>query len=131
MRALEEGPILRTDERAARWREDRDAVRLSLRISGIDDRPHTRFWRQPEEDQPYLAGLLGTSPEASLIDHDAKRLPGWAAAPQYKAHIHTFTDGSNAVEIMGLLHDRVTGESGGLGGRCGDDGLVFDGGQPV
>ena len=30
---------------------------------------------------------------------------------------------------MGLLHDRVTGGSGCLSGRCGHDGLVLDGGQ--
>ena len=109
MYALNADPIIRSDEQGERWRHDRDAVRLSLRLAGMDDKRAMRLWREPESGQPFLSGLSATSSEASLIDHDARHVPGWWEARKYAAHISSFTDGSNTLEVINV---NVTGVEG-------------------
>jgi len=77
---------------ARRWLSERDAVRLALRATLLSD-DRLAAWSAPSSDAPFLTGLLRSPHEATIIDHDASRLPGWEALPPVRSDVHVFTDG--------------------------------------
>ena len=84
-----------------RWQQEADAVRLVLRTAGID--AEFPGWRQPQRDEPFLAGLVNDPHEATLIDNDARIIPGWQAvvnSPDARPDIHVFSDGDRRIEVL-------------------------------
>jgi len=84
-----------------RWQQEADAVRLVLRAAGID--AELPDWRQPQRDEPFLAGLVNSPHEAALIDNDVRILPGWQTVTSglgARPDIHTFANGDRRIEIL-------------------------------
>lgn len=83
----------------ARWQQEADAIRVVLRAAGIDSR-ELDAWRPPAPSEPYLAGLQATPSEASLIDHDSRRLPGWEVIETARPDIRVFSRAGRMIEVL-------------------------------
>jgi hypothetical protein len=88
---------------ASRWSDERDAVRVALRIGGLDDRLLLQSWMEPSSPtMPFLAGLSDSPPEAALLDHDARTVPGLALLPGFRADIHMFQGAGRTLEVTNV-----------------------------
>jgi hypothetical protein len=88
---------------ASRWSDERDAVRVALRIGGLDDRLLLQSWMEPSNPtMPFLAGLSDSPPEAALLDHDARTVPGLALLPGFRADIHMFQGAGRTLEVTNV-----------------------------
>jgi hypothetical protein len=47
-----------------------------------------------------------------MISHDAQKVPGWWETDQYHAHVRSFTDGTNSVEIINVNATGVETKTG-------------------
>ncbi|MFC5260926.1 hypothetical protein ACFPJ1_02295 [Kribbella qitaiheensis] len=88
---------------ANRWCDERDAVRVALRIAGLDDKLLLQPWMEPSSpSMPFLAGLSESTPEAALLDHDARSVPGLTLLPGFRADIHVFQDSHRTLEVTNV-----------------------------